>query len=81
VEYIPQCQNRSILITARSESAALKLVEQCNIIAVKPIGRANTLVLFKNKLQRHNNGDNTSELVAALEFMPLTIVQAVIYIS
>ncbi|KAH8595376.1 P-loop containing nucleoside triphosphate hydrolase protein [Bisporella sp. PMI_857] len=81
VEYIPQCLNGSILITTRSESAALKLVDKRNIITVEPMGRADALALFENKLGKHDNSGDTSELVAALEFMPLAIAQAARYIS
>jgi hypothetical protein len=57
------------------------LVEQRDIIAIEPIDRADALILFKNKLGRHNNSDDIAELIAALEFMPLAIVQAAAYIS
>ncbi|KAF8867326.1 putative kinesin [Acephala macrosclerotiorum] len=80
VAYLPQCPNGSILITTRSKSAALKLVEQRDIIAVEPMDRAGALALFENKLGRHDDGDDTAELAAALEFMPLAIVQAAAYI-
>ena len=50
VEYLPQCPNGSILITTRSKSATLKVVEQRDIITVKPINKADRLVLFKRKL-------------------------------
>jgi tetratricopeptide (TPR) repeat protein len=81
VEYLPQCPNGSILITTRSKSAALKIVEQRDIIVVEPMGSADALALFENKLGRHDDGDDTAELAAALEFMPLAIVQAAVYIS
>jgi len=51
------------------------------IIIVKSIDRANTLILFKNKLERYNNSNDIAELIAVLEFMPLAIVQAAAYIS
>jgi hypothetical protein len=80
VAYLPQCLNGSILITTRSKSAAVKLVEQRDIIAVEPMGKADALALFKNKLGWHDDGGDTAELAAALEFMPLAIVQAAAYI-
>jgi hypothetical protein len=80
ISYLPQCPNGSILLTTRSKSAALKLVEQRNIIAVEPMDRTDALVLFENKLGRHVDSNDTAELVAALEFMPLAIVQAATYI-
>jgi hypothetical protein len=81
VAYLPQCLNGSVLITTRSKSAALELVEQHDIIAVEPMGRADALELFKNKLGRYDDSDDTVELAGALEFMPLAIVQAAAYIS
>ena len=81
VEYLPQCPNGSILITTRSKSAALKVVEQRDIITVKPMDRADGLALFERKLGWHDDGEDVIELAAALEFMPLAIVQAAVYIS
>ena len=79
--YIPQRQNGSILITTRSRDAALKLVEQRDIIAVNPMNKADALTLFKKKLGEHGDSDHVAELATALEFMPLAIVQAAAYIS
>ncbi|KAF7942882.1 uncharacterized protein EAE97_006336 [Botrytis byssoidea] len=80
ITYLPQCQNGSVLFTTRSKSAALKLVEQRDIIAVEPMGMADALALFEKKLGQCDDGNNTAELVEALEFMPLAIVQAASYI-
>ena len=81
VEYLPQCPNGSILITSRSKSAALKVVEQRDIITVEPMDRADGLALFERKLGWHDDGEDVVELAAVLEFMPLAIVQAAAYIS
>ncbi|MCJ1360715.1 MAG: hypothetical protein MMC33_010724 [Icmadophila ericetorum] len=81
LSYLPQCPNGSILITTRSKDAALKLVEPRDIIPIEPMSPADALTLFENKVGRHNNGDDAVELAAALEFMPLAIVQAAVYIS
>jgi hypothetical protein len=87
VSYLPQCQHGSILITARSRSAALKLVEQRNIIAVEPMNKADAVALLQKKLAVQKtlteevDSEDVSELAAALEFMPLAIVQAAAYIS
>ena len=82
VSYLPQCQNGSILITTRSRSAALKLVERRNIITIEPMDRMDAQALFANKLGKHDlNIDIAAELISALEFMPLAIVQAAAYIS
>jgi tetratricopeptide (TPR) repeat protein len=80
-EYLPQSQNGSILITSRSREAALKLVEQSDIIAVEPMDGTHALVLFEKKLGKQAESQDVAELAAALEFMPLAIVQAAAYIS
>jgi hypothetical protein len=84
VLYLPQCLHGSILITTRSEDEALKLVEPRDIITVEPMSIQDALALFENKLGRDNNGsddgDVAAELLVALEFMPLAIVQAAAYI-
>jgi tetratricopeptide (TPR) repeat protein len=87
-EYIPQCQNGSILITTRSRSAALKLVEEGNVIPVEPMDKAHAMTLLKKKLENVEKklgirfqDEGVAELAAALECMPLAIVQAAAYIS
>ena len=79
--YLPQCPNGSILMTTRSKNEALKLVEPRNIIAIGPMNRVDALALFENKLGGHDDSDDATQLAAALEFMPLAIVQAAAYIS
>jgi hypothetical protein len=84
VSYLPQCQNGSILVTTRSRKAALILVEQRDIIVVEPMNREDALALFQKKLDPNdhiNKSSDISELVTALEYMPLAIVQAAAYIS
>ncbi|MCJ1386364.1 hypothetical protein MMC17_009490, partial [Xylographa soralifera] len=81
VSYLPQSRNGSILITTRSRNVAQKLVEQCNIIAVEPMSRADALALFEKKLGKQRESQDIAELAVALEFMPLAIVQAAAYIS
>jgi hypothetical protein len=73
--------NGSILITTRSKSAALKVVEQRDIIIVEPMDRADGLALFERKLGLHDDGEDVVELAAVLEFMPLAIIQATAYVS
>ena len=60
---------------------ALKLVEERDVIAVQPMTESHALALFKTKLGVLSDDNNTAELAAALEFMPLAIVQAAAYIS
>ena len=79
--YLPQSQNGSILVTSRSKDVALKLVEEKDIVAVQPMAPVHALSLFEKKLGPLGQGDDTTELAAALEFMPLAIIQAAAYIS
>jgi hypothetical protein len=84
--YIPHCGHGSVLITSRTKSAALKLVDEHDIVTVEPMSRPEALILFKKKLGRHSDDDgdsdnNITDLVEALEYMPLAIVQAAAYIS
>ncbi|KAL6717746.1 hypothetical protein ACLMJK_003831 [Lecanora helva] len=79
--YLPQSQNGSVLVTSRSKDVALKLVEEKDIVAVQPMAAAHARSLFEKKLGPLYQGDNAAELAAALEFMPLAIVQAAAYIS
>ena len=60
---------------------ALKLVEESNIIAVEPMDEGQALALFKTKLGKQSDKTDIAELAAALEFMPLAIVQAAAYIK
>jgi tetratricopeptide (TPR) repeat protein len=79
-QHIPLTENGSILITTRSRDIAFKLVEKSNIIAVEPMDEGQALTLFTTKLGNQSDETGVSELAAALEFMPLAIVQAAAYI-
>ena len=83
ISYLPQCSNGSYLVTSRSKSSALQLVEMRNIITIPTMNDAEAILLFKNKLVNYGDVDchDAAELVAELEFMPLAIVQATAYIS
>jgi hypothetical protein len=80
-EYLPHCERGCILVTTRNKEAALKLVEQCDIVLVEPMDEAQALALFEKKLGAQGDSGDVAELAAALEYMPLAIVQAAAYIS
>ncbi|KAF2826856.1 TPR-like protein [Ophiobolus disseminans] len=65
-EYLPHCERGSIL--------------QRDIVSVEPMDEAQALVLFKKKLGAQGDNSNIAKLAAALEYMPLAIVQAAAYI-
>lgn len=63
----------------------MKLVNQRDIISVEPMDSTHAHALFETKLggenEKHHDGYDIAELAAALDFIPLAIVQAVAYIS
>ncbi|KAI4194623.1 MAG: hypothetical protein LQ350_007678 [Teloschistes chrysophthalmus] len=65
--YLSQVGNKGI---------ASKLVEERDIIVVEPMAQSHALALFEKKLGRLGDGSDAAELVAALEHMPLAIVQS-----
>jgi hypothetical protein len=79
-EYLPRCERGSILVTTRNKEAALKLVEQRDIVSVEPMDKAGGIALFTKKLGQQGDNSDVTELTAALEYMPLAIVQAAAYI-
>ena len=78
---LPQCQHGSIIVTSRSKKAVLEMVEDRDIIAVDPMDKKDALILLQRKLHQHEVDDGLNELAAALEYMPLALVQAGAYIS
>ncbi|PVI00780.1 TPR-like protein [Periconia macrospinosa] len=79
--YIPHSERGSVLITTRNQDAALQLAERRDIISVQPMNDAQASALFKRKLEEDEDPISINELAAALEYMPLAIVQAAAYIS
>lgn len=80
-DYIPQCSHGSILVKSRSRDAAGELVERREMIGVGPMDHEDAVALFLKKSDGDTGLETASELVTALEFMPLAIVQAAAYIS
>ncbi|KAH7108877.1 P-loop containing nucleoside triphosphate hydrolase protein, partial [Dendryphion nanum] len=80
-DYLPRCDRGSILVTTRNREAALELVEERDIITVEPMDKAQALALFEKKLGAKEDSTEVNELAAALEYMPLAIVQAAAYIT
>ncbi|PSN58826.1 putative kinesin [Corynespora cassiicola Philippines] len=82
--YIPHSERGSVLVTTRNQDAALELVERRDIITVDPMDEVQARTLFEKKLEgkerEHEDSAGVDELAAALEYMPLAIVQAAAYI-
>lgn len=76
---LTQSRNGSIL-TTRTKSVGLQLAEESDIIPIEPMDDSHALALLEKKLGKQINRDDTIKLAAALEFMPLAIVQAAAYI-
>ena len=61
-EYLPHCERSSILITTRNKEAALRLVEQRDIVSVEPMDEAQAQVLFKKKLGSQGDSSDVPKL-------------------
>ena len=81
IEYIPRNECGSILITTRSKSSAMHLVKPQDVILVNPMTSEEAAELFEKKVWRGNGGDDESQLISALGYLPLAVVQAASYIS
>ena len=79
-EFLPVCNHGSILVTTRSENAALRLVDHHDMITVDPMDNEDAIALLQKKFGQQEDRTDMSELVAALECMPLAITQAATYI-
>lgn len=78
---LSQSLNGSIVITSRSKRVALRIVEAYDIIPIDPLDESHAISLFNKKLGVRANKEDVIQLTAALEFMPLAIVQAAAYIK
>jgi hypothetical protein len=79
--YLPQSKNGAILITTRTRSVAIKLVEPRDVIVVDPMINTDAIALLKKKLDGLTDDHDLEELASILEYMPLAIVQAAAYIQ
>ncbi|GLI80274.1 hypothetical protein PoHVEF18_008627 [Penicillium ochrochloron] len=82
-EYFPQSLPGSILVTSRSTDAVFNIVDDEDIVIVEPMGETHATALFGKKLagKVQFHAQEASQLVTALDFMPLAIVQAAAYIK
>lgn len=79
--YLPVSDHGTILITTRSESAALRLVERSDVVEVNPMDKETAIALLETKLGKREDETVGLELVKTLEYMPLAITQAAAYIN
>lgn len=83
VEFLPQVQHGSILLTSRNRLAATNLVGDSNhVIIIEPMTDDEGLALLRTKtLTSRSPVEDEKALVHALEYIPLAIIQAGSYIS
>ena len=80
--YLPQTRNGSILITSRSKDTAARLVgSHNNIKEVHAMDESQAIRLFRKKLRSGSNEEGATDLVRALDYIPLAISQAVAFIN
>ncbi|CAI7637422.1 unnamed protein product [Penicillium pancosmium] len=80
LEYVPRSPNGFTIITSRSREVALRMVEHKDLVEVQPMERLEALDLLQKKLEQPGHSRENRQLVDALDFMPLAIVQAASYI-
>ena len=78
--YLPQSKNGSVLVTSRTRSVALQLVEESDIIPIEAMDDNDAQALLQKKLGEEADKDGIVEPAVALELMPLALVQAAAYI-
>ncbi|OAL56170.1 TPR-like protein [Pyrenochaeta sp. DS3sAY3a] len=80
LSHLPWSKNGSVLVTSRTKSVARQLVEEDDILAVQPMEMATGTELLHKKLGAEVDKSGVADLAAALDFMPLALVQAAAYI-
>lgn len=82
LDYLPFCEQGNLLVTSRSEAAALEVVQLDDIIPIGAMDFAHAMALLQQKLG--NSVEQTyaeiSQLVTELDAMPLAMAQAASYI-
>ncbi|KAK4161920.1 P-loop containing nucleoside triphosphate hydrolase protein [Cladorrhinum sp. PSN259] len=79
--FLPQSRNGSIIVTTRNKDLARRLTGRPqNMIEVGPMTQTDALTLLKNKLGSLSDMSVATDLVQALDLIPLAISQAAAYI-
>ncbi|KAF9766796.1 hypothetical protein IL306_000734 [Fusarium sp. DS 682] len=80
--YLPKRRNGTILITSRGMDAAERLTGSHKAVyRVSTMDEAQGLQLFQNKLDGDFDSDAATDLLRALDYIPLAITQAAAYIN
>ncbi|KAJ5149701.1 hypothetical protein N7448_001279 [Penicillium atrosanguineum] len=80
LEYVPRSRNGFTIITSRTREVALKMVDHRDLIEVQPMEIFEALELLQRKLGPQGRRQESQQLVNALAYIPLAIVQAASYI-
>ena len=82
LEYIPRSSNGFTIITSRNKEVALRMADHKDIVDVKPMEESEALDLLQKRLGKSEDNQEALylQLVQALDFMPLAIIQAASYI-
>ncbi|KAF2715872.1 hypothetical protein K431DRAFT_199417, partial [Polychaeton citri CBS 116435] len=80
IESFPNSPNGSMLITTRHRLVAQRFADGVNVIALDP-DESHARELLQKKLKHSGPAYSVQALAAALEYMPLAIVQATAYIN
>ncbi|KAJ4352524.1 uncharacterized protein N0V89_007873 [Didymosphaeria variabile] len=81
-DFLPQSPNGSILFTSRNRDVAYKLTGDFDsIIEVNPMSEDDALALLRKKLGSIARQDEATELIHALDSMPLALTQAAAFIK
>ncbi|KAK5987383.1 Kinesin light chain 1 [Cladobotryum mycophilum] len=81
--YLPQSQNGSIIITTRDRNLGSRLTgnKPRNLIDVGPMTEADALTLLEKRLESLSDVGVATNLIKALDLIPLAISQAAAYIQ
>jgi tetratricopeptide (TPR) repeat protein len=79
--YLPPTRHGSVLVTSRTKRAAMQVVEDSDIILIKPMNDKTAHALLRKKLGGIEEEDSSIvQLATTLDYMPLALVQAAAYI-
>jgi hypothetical protein len=83
VECIPTCLHGALILTSRDRGAAIRLVEDREVVHVSPMDERTAITLLAHKLDQSSEPTSTevwSRLVRELDYIPLAIAQAATFL-
>jgi hypothetical protein len=79
--YLPSSRHGAVIVTSRTVRATSSVVEDGDVVPIRPMQNDAARALLHKKLGGEIELDGTAELAAALEHIPLALVQAAAYIK